>query len=407
MRTTIPNILLVVCFYAAGAVFLPVSPVLAQSADGIPPAAVRDLRVNGVGDVTYARGFFIPTHFSITDSVAGILNQKFDVMIIGTEANQSLLDPLRTSLVAGPSMLYSNSLAYPDDWAVIDSHEDWFLHSSQEASPQTRIPLSGPYYYQFYMNVGSQGWRDFVVGKYAAVSSMSPTADGVFVDGVAMPSEYETLLGSAYPSYDASGYESEALDFIYAVKDAAAGKLVLVNSELSKAFTLAADGGLCEGFVHFGGQNNDTQITRNQWLRHLALIGDRDLDGSILLVGSGSADSTLASVVEYCYASFLLGYNPHAYCCFYWYTTGNHEDVRINWFPVWEMDIGEPTGSFYEADGVYRRDFTRGTVIANPNDSGSPIAVNLGAVYTDSSGNNVSTVTLPSKSGVVLKKNSW
>ena len=407
MKSALSKILFVLSFSAAGAVFLPVFPVLAQSPpDVVPPAPVRDLRVNGAAGPAYARGFFIPTHFPITDSVAETLNQKFDVMIVGAEANQSLLDPLKTTLVAGPAMLYSNSLAIPDDWAVIDAHEDWFLHSSPEPSPQTRIPLSGQYTYQFYMDPGSQSWREFVVGRYAAALNASPMADGVFLDGVMLPSEYGSLLGSAYPSYDAAAYESEALDFIYAIKDAAAGKLVVVNSELSKAFTLAADGALCEGFVHFGGQHNDTQITRNQWLRHLTLIGDRDLDGRVLLVGSGSADSTLTSIVEYCYASFLLGYNPHAYCCFYWYSSGGGP-ATINWFPVWDMDIGEPAGGCYEADGVYRRDFSNGTVIANPNDSGSPVAVNLGSVYTDSSGNTVSTVTLPNKRGVVLKKRSW
>jgi len=406
MRTTTLNILLVLCLSATGAALLQAFPVFAQSADAVSPAAVRDLRVIGAGGAAYPRGFFIQTHFTITDSVAAALNRNFDVMIVGPEANLSLLDPLTTTLVAGPAMLYSNSLAYPDDWTVINSHEDWFLHSSPDASPQSRIPLSGSYTYQFYMNVGSQGWRDFVVGKYAALSTI-PAADGLFVDGVMLPSEYASLLGSAYPSYDAAAYESEALDFIYAVKDVAASKLVLVNSELSKAFTLAADGATCEGFVHFGGQHNDTQITRNQWLRHLGLIGDRDLDGKILLVGSGSADSTLASMVEYCYASFLLGYNAQAYCCFYWYTTGDHDVVTMNWFPVWEMDVGEPSGDFYETNGVFRRDFSNGTVLVNPNDSGSPVAVSLGGVYVDSSGNALSTVTLPIKTGAVLKKSSW
>jgi hypothetical protein len=56
---------------------------------------------------------------------------------------------------------------------------------------------------------------------------------------------------------------------------------------------------------------------------------------------------------------------------------------------------------------VFRRDFSDGAVLVNPNDSGSPAAVDLGTIYVDSSGNNVRTVILPVKSGVVLKKNSW
>jgi hypothetical protein len=257
------------------------------------------------------------------------------------------------------------------------------------------------------MDVGSQGWRDFVVSKYAAALIADPSADGVFLDGVMLPSEYESLLGSAYPGYGPATYQSAAIDFIYAIKDASGGRPVVVNSELDKAFTLAADGASCEGFVHFGGQRNDEQISRNQWLRHLALIGDRDLDGRFLLVGSGSADSTAAWLVEYCYASFLLGYNRHTRSSFYWATNAGHDRSTINWLPVWDMEIGEPTGDFYESGGVFRRDFSDGTVVVNPNDSGSPVSVNLGASYIDSSGQSVTVITLANKSGAVFKRVSW
>jgi hypothetical protein len=408
MRIALSNILILLAFSSTGLVLPPAPSTHAQSTpDGVPPTPVRDLRVGGVADLEYARGFFIPTHFPITESVAETLNQRFDVMVVGVNANQSLMDPLKTTLAAGPAMVYSNSVALPDDWVVIDAHEDWFLHSTPVPSPQTRIPLSGPYPYLFYMDVGSQGWRDFVVGKYAAALAANPATDGVFLDGVMLPTEYESLLGSAYPSYDAEAYQNAALDFIYAVKDLTVGKSLVVNSELSKAFTLAADGGLCEGFLHFGGQSNQEQITESQWLRHLSVIGDRDFDGRFLLVGSGTADSTLSSMVEYCYASFLLGYNRHSRSSFYWHSNADGGYSKINWFSVWEMEIGEPLGSYYESDGAYRRDFSSGVVLANPNDSGSPVTVNLGAVYTDSSGSAVSIITLPNKSGAVLRKDSW
>ncbi|MBN1505024.1 MAG: hypothetical protein JW952_08180 [Candidatus Eisenbacteria bacterium] len=404
MRIVFLKTLLVLSLIPATAVALQAGPVHAQSSpDGLPPAPVRDLRVGGGSRAVYSRGFFIPTPFTITDSVAAILNQKFDVLTVGPEANQSLIDPSKVMLVAGPGMTYSNSVAMPDDWAVIDSHEDWFLHSSPVPSSGTRIPLSSPYPHLYYMDVASQGWRDFVVGRYAASLSATPAADGVFLDGVMLPAEYENLLGSAYPGYDADTYQSHGLDFIYAVKDAAAGKLVVVNSELSKAFTLAADGALAEGFVHFGGRRNDEQIPEYQWLKHLALIGDRDFDGRLLLVGSGSLDSTLASMVEYCYASFLLGYNQHTRSCFYWHSNADGGYSKVNWFPVWEMDIGDPVGGYYESDGVYRREFTGGTVVVNPNDSGAPVTLNLDGAYVDCSGNMVSFLTLPNKTGAVLR----
>lgn len=372
--------------------------------DETPPAPVGDLGRPHLNAPTYPRGFFIPAYFEIDDSATNTLNQNFDLVIVGRQSNYSGLSREKTLVVAGPALLYSNSMASPDEWNVIDSHEEWFLHSSPEPSPQTRIPLSDLYPHLFFMNIGAEGWRDFVVSRYSDVATGGPLIDGVFVDEVLGPAGYVSLLGSAYPSYDATSYSALALQLIYAVKDAVNGKLVILNTELSKAFTLAADGGMAEGFVHFGGRRNDEHISKNRWLQNIATINDRDFDGKYLLIGSGSLEVTLPSMLEYCYASYLIGYNRHAHCYFYWHSNAEGGYATINWFPVWEMQIGEPTGDYFESAGLFWRNFTAGLAVANPNDSGDPITVNLGDLYLDSSGNSVSSLTLSNKTGAVLKR---
>jgi len=406
MRNAFVIILLAIPCLLVGTTVV-VCPSAAQSpTDDIPPSPVRDLgKVRGDAP-TYPRGFFIPAYFNLDQSALEILNQKFDAIIVGRGSDYSGLVPEKLILVTGPSPTYSNSKGRIDEWSTIDAHEDWFLHSSADISSVTRIPLYR-YPHLFYMDVGSQGWRDFVASKYLEVAASNPGADGVFVDGVPHPSEYESLLGTAHPSYDFSIYQGHAMDCIYQIRDAVPGKLLILNTELYEPFTLAGDGGVAEGFVHFGGKTSEEQITKARWLQNIGLIADRDLDGEFLLVGSGSIDSTLSSLVEYCYASFLLGYNAHARCYFYWHSNADGGYSKINWFPVWEMNIGEPVGDYFEAAGVYRRDFTGGTVVVNPSDSGLPITVNLGTVHTDSAGNSVLTVTLPNKSGAVLKKRFW
>jgi hypothetical protein len=374
--------------------------------DYTPPAAVRDLGYASTGARGYPKGFFIPAYFPLDQTATQILNERFHLTIVGRDSDHSGLDPDIITLVTGPAIVYSNSMSRVDEWNTIDANEDWFLHSSSETSPATRISLSG-YSHLFYMNIGSQGWRDFVTSKYNDVTSDNPAIAGVFVDGVPTPAEYESQLGTTFPDYDASTYQVKILELITEIRNAVSGKLVILNSELFKPFTLAADGGMAEGFVHFGGHRNDAHINQARWLQNIETIADKEFDNKYLLIGSGSLEATLPSLVEYCYASFLLGYNQAAHCYFYWHSNAEGGYSAINWFALWELDIGEPEGRYVESNGVYERSFSEGIVLVNPNDEGGAITVDLGDVYVDSAGNIVTSVILHEKSAVVLKRAPW
>lgn len=397
----------VLCFLSAASIgFLVDVPGSQAQPDTTPPAPARDLR-KARAEVRYQRGFFIPAYLEIDEAATELLNQKFDLVILNRYTDYSGLDTSKTIAISGLSVLCSSSLGDPDEWNLINANEDWFLHSSPTMSPQTRISLPGIYSHLFYMNVGSEGWKNFVVSKYAETIARNPVAKAVFVDGPPDPAEYAAQVGTAYPDYDAITYQTVTLEFIRQIKDTVGEKLVILNTELSKLFTLAGDGGMVEGFVHFGGRRNDEQLGRVQWLRDIELIGDRDFDGKYVLIGSGSLEPTLPSMVEYCYASFLIGYNPYAHCYFYWHSNAEGGYASINWFTLWELEIGEPLGGYFETDGVFRRDFSEGVVLVNPNDVGEPITIRLNGTYLDSSGNVVTGATLPNKSGVVLKKQTW
>jgi hypothetical protein len=387
---------------AMGSVF--VDPLAAQPlTDNTPPAPVRDLATVRT-DVRYPRGFFIPAYFTLDQQKKNELNQKFDLIIAPGWGDVSGISSEKTLIMTGPSPSNSNSLGDLNEWNEINQHEDWFLHSSPTPSPETRIPMSG-YPHLFYMDVGSQGWKDFVVSKYQKVIEDNPASDGVFVDGPTDINEYKSLLGSAYPIHSTSEYEANSLDFISAIKSAVGpNKIVILNANLEKSFTANADGNMNEGFVHFGGWENGRQATKEQWLSDIRGISDPDFNEKYVLVGSGSLESTLPSMVEYCYASFLIAYNTNAHCYFYWHSNVEGGYSTINWFPLWDLKIGEPLGDYLESDGAYRRNFTEGVVLVNPNDVGDPTTVGLGGSYLDSVGRIVTSVTLPNKSGAVLKK---
>ncbi|UCF78198.1 MAG: hypothetical protein JSW03_08820 [Candidatus Eiseniibacteriota bacterium] len=374
--------------------------------DNTPPGAVRDMVLVGTSSATHPRGFFIPAHFSLDETAIGLINDRFHLAIVGRDSDYFGIDPDVVILLTGPAVMYSNSMGRADEWETIDSNDDWFLHSSSEMSPDTRIPLSG-YPHLFYMNIGAPGWREFVISKYGDVVLANPAVEGVFVDGVPTPEEYASQLGAAFPQYDASAYQETALQFIREIKNAAEGKLVILNSELFRPFTVEADGASAEGFVHFGGRTNDEHLSKSRWLENIEMIADRAFDGHYLLVGSGSLEATLPSMVEYCYASFLLGYNENAHCYFYWHSNAEGGYSTINWFTLWGFDIGEPQGHYSESGGVYKRDFSNGAVIVNPSDYGEPITVSLDGLYLDSAGNLITSVSLPNKTGAVLRKSLW
>jgi len=355
-------------------------------------------------DVRHPWGFFIPAYFVLDQQNKIELNQKFDFIIAPYWVDVSAIneDKILIKTAAGPNS--SGSLGEKRLWDIIDANEDWFLHSAAPISKENRISVPG-YEGAYYMDIGSEGWRNFEVSRCTEVIANDPTIDGLFVDGPLEPSEYIRTLGSAYPSYSASEYEAKALEMLSAIKSAVgSNKIVVTNSNLYKSFTAVADGNMNEGFVHFGGWPNIRQESKAEWLSEVTAIADPDFNGKYLLIGSGSKEATLASMVEYCYASFLVGYNTNSHAYFYWHSNAEGGYSTINRFALWELTIGEPLGDRLESNGVFRRNFTQGVVLVNPNDVGEPITDSLGSLYLNSVGGIVTSVTLPSKSGAVLRK---
>ena len=72
-----------------------------------------------------------------------------------------------------------------------------------------------------------------------------------------------------------------------------------------------------------------------------------------------------------------------------------------NWWAGWDVDLGDPTTARQSMDGVWRRDFSRGTVLANP-PGGARTTIAVDGDRLD--GTHVASVTLPPGSGVVLTR---
>jgi len=99
-------------------------------------------------------------------------------------------------------------------------------------------------------------------------------------------------------------------------------------------------------------------------------------------------------------ASFLLAWDGGGSVFVY-----NPLDGSDPWSPDWTTNIGVPVASKYQVGQGWRREFTGGTVLVNPNPSTSQ-TFQLGASYLAPDGSTVSSVTLAPVSGMVLTSTS-
>ena len=73
-----------------------------------------------------------------------------------------------------------------------------------------------------------------------------------------------------------------------------------------------------------------------------------------------------------------------------------------NWWTGYDTDLGAPTGSRYSWNGVFRRDFERGTVLVNQPGQTTK-SLTLGTSMKTLGGSTVSSVSLPAREGLVLR----
>jgi hypothetical protein len=87
---------------------------------------------------------------------------------------------------------------------------------------------------------------------------------------------------------------------------------------------------------------------------------------------------------------------------------GVSDSLPSNWWAGWDINLGHAaTPAQYVWNGLQRRDFDRGIVLANdpapPGSSGTTVKATLPSAMVDTSGNLVTSVTLAPKQGAVLQ----
>jgi len=277
------------------------------------------------------------------------------------------------------------------------AHPGWFLVDTGGR----RFTLRH-YPYQWAMDVGNAGyqqrWAENVIAEVKAQGW-----DGVFIDNVNPTMRYYAEVASVakYPT-DAS-YAAATQSALAAItpRVRAAHLLVFANfGSWSDYFATVTpwlryvDGAMDEMFVKFGATTGTGYGDEAEWTRQLEELRETQRQGKIFLAVTHSTSYDEAAAL-YGWASVLLAAEGQAA----YEMAETYADET--WFPEYDYAIGAPSGAATrDADGVHRRAFVNGLVLANP--TANTRAVTFGGTYSGSGLEHATGTTMSPHTGLVL-----
>jgi hypothetical protein len=290
------------------------------------------------------------------------------------------------------------------DWAIVNSHEDWFVHDANGNRLQGGAGF-GPGSYL--MDPSSPGWRQHYVSYVNNELASSPAYDGVFGDNCwdRIVNWVQAMFSTPIPPSVVAGWHDAMMGFLQYIKaNLMPDKILVVNSDeySTDDYLQIVDGQFLEGFDHSLG-SPVTQVDYNLVYNIDALVR-KSATGKIVCANSGTlttgaSQAQIDKVSKFCYAAFLLGLNG-SQASWSWTQTATGQYNTITYLPIMDTNIGSPTGAYYSSQNVYMRDFIGGKVLFNP--SANSYTINLGGTYTLLNGTSVTSIGLAPYTGETL-----
>jgi hypothetical protein len=288
------------------------------------------------------------------------------------------------------------------DYCAVDhDHPDWFIVDQNGA----RLQWDG-YPGVWQMDVGDRAYQD--AWAAAVIAELRASGwDGVVIDNANVDTE-AYLHGRTLREYPtAASYQAATRSFLARVcpRVIAAGLLCLpniqanptkANAALWADWTQFTSGGVREYWMKWGG-GTDGAFGDGGWDDLQAVAETVQRAGKIFLPVTYAPLSDVRSI-RWGRANFLLTWDGGA-SAFVFAPTPEAQDP---WSPEWTAEIGTPTGPRALVGGVWRREFTGGTVLVNR--TSAPVEVDLGAAYALADGASVTRVRLDGLSGLVLAR---
>jgi len=306
----------------------------------------------------------------------------------------------------GPNAKTSGALLY--SW-VNANHPDWFLTRNG-----SRIQWAGfPGHYA--MDIGNPAYQQACLK--AIVTDANKTGwDGVYIDNILYSlSQYSTAPCDQYATDAKFQHAYTSALSVIGRGISAAGLLSMGNMAgirvvpglWASYINAGLGGGFDEWFVCFGdgqeltdygspAEGLQAQVEEISLLKH----GARPY----LAGGFQAHSATDTRSFRYSFAAWLLGVSSEAF-----FSEKAAGGGPPRWRAEYDWDFGWFTGRSQTLQpSVYRRTFTKGMAVLNARASGSNVTVNLanpyGTVYMDQDGNSRTSVSLPPKTGMALRK---
>jgi len=326
------------------------------------------------GDPVQLAWFYKPPQ----DGNLALVAEKYDTFIL-TKNDEGERDTLRALGVTTPFLQYVrfDAIMDPGDceaqpWRnqvadqigdycwIAQQHPDWFL---LDADGNLLVDSEG----FVLMDPGNAGWRAFWLERTRANQEQLGW-DGVFLDNVEASLEKFTRRG-AYPALypDDASYQAAVEGFLAylstnyfqpAGRPLWANIIELEDTDTWFRYMQHLDGAMIEAWA---ADWSSGYLSTRAWEQHLYLAEQTQALGKqVLLVTQGQQDNL--SRQQFAFGSYLLVMDGGAS---FRYGRANHHD-EIWLYDNYELDLGVPLGPRYQDGDLWRRDFSNGMVIVDP-----------------------------------------
>lgn len=168
------------------------------------------------------------------------------------------------------------------------------------------------------------------------------------------------------------------------------------------------DGGLDEGFINvFHYSKELIWRSEEQWAKQIHNLEETCEKGKIYFAMSHNRGLNRQDLL-FNLASFLLGTDgKHGYFCninSLEYNIDNYIRDYEEFKDIYEIPIGKPAGEKYYEDGVWKRNYTNGLVVANPSSIEKEVFINK--CYLTLEGCALDSINLPPHAGLLLIRNA-
>jgi hypothetical protein len=308
---------------------------------------------------------------------------------------------------------YPGGWVYKDVYAIhvgsslASQHPEWILRDASGAALYIPFGCSGGTCPQYAGDLGNPSFRANWLAD--ARATMAAGYKGIFLDDFNMRLQIGNGSGQLVaPINPRTGQPM--------TDDLWRGYMADFATEVRQAFPKAE---LVQNQVYFFASPSDPNVVRATRQASYVWI-ERGFNDSGIVGGSGRYGfETLLAFIDAIHRAGpgtieeiqTTSKPEYALAAYFLTSTGNDGLVNkstgwpTNWWAANDVNLGNPsgTGRHYRWNGLFRRDFTRGTVLVNQ--PGAPTTtVALGGTYARLDGSLVTQVTIAPADGVVLAK---